>query len=195
MKPLGELLRLNKQIRTLGIDDAPFDKAHDAQVSFSGVMCSQTRFEGMIWGQIERDGLNSTEVLIEAILNSKFHPQTHAVLIDGLGLGGFNLVDLPHLASALDRPCIAVMRKPPDLAAIEAALEHLPHKAERLRRLKAAGEIHVSEPFVFQVQGADPEVIPALLEQVTDQGHVPEALRLAHLIGSAVKLGQSGRQA
>jgi hypothetical protein len=33
------------------------------------------------------------------------------------------------------------------------------------------------------------------LHRLSDRGHVPEALRLAHLIGSAVEKGESGRQA
>jgi hypothetical protein len=33
------------------------------------------------------------------------------------------------------------------------------------------------------------------LTQLTDTGHVPECLRLAHLIGSAVKTGTSGQRA
>lgn len=34
-----------------------------------------------------------------------------------------------------------------------------------------------------------------VLNRVTDTGKVPEALRLAHLIGSAVKTGQSSKRA
>jgi len=53
----------------------------------------------------------------------------------------------------------------------------------------------VRPPFVFQVRGADPDAIAAALARVTDRGNVPEALRLAHLVGAAVVRGESGRRA
>jgi endonuclease V-like protein UPF0215 family len=48
---------------------------------------------------------------------------------------------------------------------------------------------------VFQVCGGEVEEVAGLLARVTDQGQVPEALRLAHMIGSAVMMGESGRRA
>jgi endonuclease V-like protein UPF0215 family len=47
----------------------------------------------------------------------------------------------------------------------------------------------------FQVRGLEPTLVPPLLERLTDQGHVPEALRLAHLIARAIVTGESGRRA
>jgi len=61
--------------------------------------------------------------------------------------------------------------------------------------LRKAGAIHQAGPFVFQVAGAEPARIAPLLTRLTDRGNVPEALRLAHLIGSAVQQGESGRRA
>ena len=58
-----------------------------------------------------------------------------------------------------------------------------------------AGEIHAYAPFFFQVCGERPEIIAQALVQLTDRGKVPEALRLAHLIGAAVAGGESSSQA
>jgi len=46
-----------------------------------------------------------------------------------------------------------------------------------------------------QAKGCTPEAAARLLQKVTENGNVPEALRIAHLIGSAVKTGQSGKRA
>ena len=119
----------------------------------------------------------------------------HLVLLDGIAFGGFNLVDLPRLAHSLQRPCVSVMRKLPDLPAMERAARRLPRAPARLAILRRAGPIHVSGPFVYQVHGADPRDVAAALRRLTDTGHVPEALRLAHLIGGALAYGQSGRRA
>ncbi|MFP2934395.1 hypothetical protein ACLESO_56630 [Pyxidicoccus sp. 3LG] len=45
------------------------------------------------------------------------------------------------------------------------------------------------------MQGAEPPLVAEALARVTDRGNVPEPLRLAHLIGSAVVTGQSGQRA
>ncbi len=195
MKTLEELLRLDRTIRVIGFDDAPFEKRRGAPVNLAGIVCSQVRFEGMLWGEIKRDGDGATDAIIELLGGSKFADQVHLVLTDGLAFGGFNLIDLPRLAEELARPCVAVMRKLPDMDAIDRALSNF-EDAERRRDLIArAGEIHHHEPFYFQVAGAEPEIVGQALERLTDQGHVPEALRLAHIIGAAIKTGESSNRA
>ncbi len=83
----------------------------------------------------------------------------------------------------------------PDLAAVERALRRLPGAARRIDLLRRAGPIHVHGPITFQVRGGDPREIGPALHRLTDRGHVPEALRLAHLVGAAVVRGESGRRA
>ena len=192
---LEGLLRLKRTIRAIGFDDAPFTRQASEPVAVAGVVCAGTRFEGMVWTQVQPDGWDATEILSQTLLRSKFWPQVHVVLLDGISLGGFNVIDLPFLAKQLERPCVSVMRRLPNLEAIADAMRHLPQPERRLEILKRAGNIHAHPPFYFQVCGADSAVMAQVLGQLTDRGHVPEALRLAHLITSAVVKGESGRQA
>jgi endonuclease V-like protein UPF0215 family len=192
---LEALLRNHRTIRAIGFDDAPFTRHSGNPVGVAGVVCANTRFEGMVWGEIEADGWDATDILCELLLESKFLPQLHVVLLDGISLGGFNLINLPLLAQRLQRPCIAVMRRQPDLSGIKQAMQRLPELERRLEILRQAGSIYEYPPFYFQVCGADPQVSVQVLKRLTDCGHVPEALRLAHLIAAAVVKGESGRQA
>ena len=192
---LDFLLRHQRQIRVIGFDDAPFIRHTIKPVGVAGVICAGTRFEGMLWGYIQADGWDSTEKLSQLILNSKFHSQLHLVLLDGIGMGGFNLIDLPLLTQQVQLPCVAVMRKLPNLAKMKQAIYLLPQPERRLTLLERAGKIYAYPPFYFQVCELSPELTARVLQRVTDRGHVPEALRLAHLIGSAVEKGESGRQA
>jgi hypothetical protein len=192
---LADLLRLDRTIKVIGFDDAPFSRTSGSLVSIAGVVCGGTRFEGMVWGQVIPDGLDATDAICQLLIGGKFLPQLHLVLLDGIAFGGFNIIDLPELASRLQLPCVAVMRHQPDLAAVEKALSYLSESEYRLELLRRAGTIHVSEPFFFQVCGEQPEVIAAVLQRLTDTGKVPEALRLAHLIGAAVITGVSGSSA
>lgn len=191
---LETALRLGKGIRVAGVDDAPFSKQHDI-VNFSIMICQTTRFEGMLWGELDRDGHNATDAILHSLTTSKFLPQLHAVLLDGIALGGFNVVDLPTLSNRLQLPCITVMRKPPDMSAITSALNHFTDGADRLALMQQAGTIHHQAPFYFQAVGCSPTIAAQTLAACTDTGHVPEALRIAHLIGSAIKTGQSSKRA
>jgi endonuclease V-like protein UPF0215 family len=192
---LDFLLRHNRQIRVIGFDDAPFVRHTTEPVAIAGVVCNLTRFEGMLWGHIEADGWDSTEQLSQMLLASKFHPQLHLVLLDGIGMGGLNLIDLPNLAQQIQLPCVAVMRQLPKLEKMKAAISLLPDPAKRLQILAKAGTIHVQPPFYFQVCGLSASLTAKILQRLTDTGNVPEALRLAHLITSAVINGESGKRA
>lgn len=182
-------------LRAVGFDDAPFTRGRRGLVGIAGVVCAGTRFEGLVWGRVRQDGWNATAELVRLLRGGKFLPQLHLVLLDGIAFGGFNVVDLSALAAALGRPCVAVMRRPPDLPAVEAAARRLPRPAARLAALARAGPVHRLGGFCFQVQGSDPEPTAGALARLTDRGAVPEPLRLAHLIGAAVRTGESGRRA
>ena len=192
---LEALVRQKKKIRAIGFDDSPFKRHQPGKVNISGVVCANTRFEGMVWGAVEVDGHDATETVCQLLIGKKFLPQLHLVLLDGIGFGGFNLIDLPQLNRRLNLPCVAVMRKRPNLMKMKDAMSRLPNYESRLWLLQQAGEIYAYPPFFFQVCGARSEIIARALPQLTDRGKVPEALRLAHLIGAAVINGESGSSA
>ncbi len=186
---------LGRTLRAVGLDDAPFRRGRRGEVGVAGVVCAGTRFEGLLMGAVRQDGRGATDELCRLLLGGKFLPQLHLVLLDGIAFGGLNLVDLEALSQRLRRPCVAVMRRRPELAAMERAVRRLPGAERRLAMLRRAGPVHEHPPFVFQVRGADPGEIAAALARVTDRGNVPEPLRLAHLVGAAVVRGVSGRRA
>lgn len=193
---LESLLRLRRTIRVIGFDDAPFSRSEKGgNVFIAGVVCAGTRFEGMVWGQVQQDGWDATDTVCKLLLGKKFLPQLHIVLLDGIAFGGFNVIDLPKLSQELALPCVAVMRRKPNLAAVEQAIYRLPQPERRQELLHRAGTIYEYPPFCFQVCGASAEVTFSVLQRLTDCGKVPEALRLAHLIGAAVVKGESGSSA
>lgn len=192
---LEALIRQKKQIRVIGFDDTPFKRHQKHKVNIAGIICANTRFEGMVWGAVEVDGCDATDAICQLLIGRKFLPQLHLILIDGIGFGGFNLVNLPQLAQRLELPCVAIMRKLPNLKKMTTAMSRLPNYEQKLTILQQAGQIYTFQPFFFQVSGATPEITAQALRQLTDCGKVPEALRLAHLIGAAVINGESGSQA
>lgn len=195
VRPLEDLLRLKRTIRVIGFDDAPFQKETGSPVNIAGVVCSDTRFEGMLWGEVTKDGTDATEVLVKLLQSSKFYEQINVVLIDGIAVGGFNIINLPELSNELNRPCLAMMRKYPDLQAVNNALMNFSDYQQRKQLIVNAGKIYSHQTFYYQVSGCNPYTAADVLEHITDRGHVPEALRLAHLIGSAIMTGESSSRA
>jgi len=195
LRDLERLLRRGRRVRVVGFDDGPFDACGKAAVHLAGVVCEDTRFEGMVWGEVTRDGFDATDVIESMLSGSKFLPQLHLLLLDGIAVGGFNVVDITALSDRLALPCIAVMRRMPDLERVRSAMAGLAGFPARLQTLQRAGPIHELAGFHFQVSGADAGTAARLLERLTDRGRVPEALRIAHLIGAAVERGVSGHRA
>jgi uncharacterized protein len=193
---LATLLRHGRRVRTIGIDDGPFRRGSRGPVLVVGAIYAGAEFEGLLSTRVRQDGWNATTQLARMLLGSKFHAQLHLVLLDGITLGGFNVVDLPRLADEVQLPCAAVMRRPPDLPAVRRALARLPGKERRLHLVERAGPIHSAGGAVcFQVAGADPEPVREALLASLVHGQVPECLRGAHLIASGLENGQSGRRA
>ena len=194
MKSLKKLLELKKSIRVLGFDDVPFE-FNDLKTNIIGSFCINTKFEGMLFSEVDKDGNNSTDVLIETISKSKFYDQTNIILLDGIAFGGFNVIDINKLFDNLKIPVVSLMRKLPDLKKIEKALNNLPDCKEKINLLKKAGEIYNFHPFYFQVAGEEKDIINETLIQLTTNSNIPEALRISHLIGSSLKTGESSRRA
>ena len=144
---LKTLIRQRKQIRVIGFDDAPFKRHQKERANISGIVCANTRFEGMVWGTVEVDGYDATDIICQLLMGKKFLPQLHLILLDGIGFGGFNLVNLPLLAQKLNLPCVSMMRKMPNLEKMKQAMSRLPNYEQRLITLQQAGKIHAFEPF------------------------------------------------
>ncbi len=193
---LAKRLHSGHTIRAIGFDDARYrDKTPGEPVHVAGVVCRGTRFEGMVWGCTTKDGATATDEIIRLLRDSKFAEQVHIVLLDGLTMGGCNVVDLPRLAAEVAAPAVAVMRHRPNLERFKYVVDRLPDPEERWRRVLAAGPIHEIGQSVFQVSGEEPETVARVLKRLTIEGKVPEALRLAHLIGAAITTGESGKRA
>ena len=178
----------------MGIDDSPFSKEQMQPVLVSGVICSRTKFEGMVRTYIQKDGMDATAKLIAMIVNSKFHRQIHAVLLDGVTMGGFNVIDVPHLAEQIQKPCISIMRKRANEEDIYHALQSFPDRDERMHIIRSAGTIYKHDNIYFQSHRCDAKTAKALITYTTETGYIPEPLRMAHLINSAIVLGQSNKR-
>ena len=61
------LPRAGRTLRVIGFDDVPWRHRRKATVGVVGAVCAGTRFEGMVYGTVRRDGWRATSAL-EALL-------------------------------------------------------------------------------------------------------------------------------
>ena len=176
----------------IGFDDAPFERDHRSNVRIVGAVFSGPRLEGVLSGRVRRDGVNATRVLATLVRESRFYPQLHAVLLQGIALGGFNVVDLHALQGALGLPVVVIARRRPDLTAIRHALcTRVPGGPRKWRLIERAGPMERIGMLYVQYAGAGRPQVEALLARSCLHSTVPEPLRVAHLIAGGIELGQS----
>lgn len=180
----------------VGFDDAPFERAHRGDVMVVGAVYAAARLEGVLATRVRRDGANATRALAECVRRSRFRPQLHAVLLQGIAFAGFNVVDLAALHERLSLPVLVVTRRKPDLAKIRRALlEHVPGGARKWRLIERAGPMEPAAGVWVQRAGLSPGEARTLVKRFARNGRLPEPLRAAHLIAGGIAAGESRHRA
>jgi len=176
----------------VGFDDAPFDRERRGDVAIIGAVFNRSRLEGVIKGEVRRDGANSTSKIARLIERSRFGPSLQAVLLQGVTFAGFNVVDLTLLSERLGLPVVAVCRRKPDLVKIRRALlGSVPGGRRKWRVIERLGAARKHRSVYVQHAGISWERAVALVDRFAINSHLPEPLRTAHLIAGAVALGES----
>jgi len=176
----------------LGIDDSPFSRNHRGDVAIVGTVFARTRLDGVLIGRVRRDGRNATQAVAGLLSRSLFVGHVRAVLLQGIAVAGFNVIDIHLLHAQLGLPVLVVARRQPDFDAIRRALlSRVPGGTAKWRLIERAGEIEPLRGVFVQRAGLDLHQARALLEATTLHGTLPEPLRVAHLIAGALATGHS----
>jgi uncharacterized protein len=186
---------VKSQVRVLGIDDAPFS-FRDGKVPMVGVVVRLPGYvEGVMISEVTVDGDDADRSIIDLISRSRYRDQIKLVMIDGAAVGGFNVVDIDLLSKATGIPFCTVTRDRPDLDSIKTALlKHFPDWQKRSETVERHEQIEVRTehgPLFVSIAGSSLEDTEQLLRHSTIQGTIPEPLRLAHLIATAMVKGES----
>lgn len=182
---------LKREIRVLGIDDAPFDKFKDKDVLLVGTFFRGGSFiDGIVSTKVKVDGSDATHKIAELVKKTKFYPQLRAIMLDGIAVGGFNVVDIVKIYQKTKVPVIVVIRKYPDFKKIEHALIKL-KKASKIKLLRRAGQIHKAGNIYMQFAGTTQEQAREMLKITCTRSFIPEPVRVAHIIASGITFGES----
>jgi endonuclease V-like protein UPF0215 family len=173
-------------------DDGPFARDHTGRVPVVGTVYADLRLDGVLSDAIDKDGDDAAETLERMIRTSRFDAHIRLVMLQGIALGGFNVVDVFELHHRLGRPVLVVSRRRPDLQALRRALlDHIPSGAAKWRIIERLGPMEPAGRVFVQRVGLTHAAALETVERFAVHGHVPEPLRCAHLIAGALVEGQS----
>lgn len=188
---------MKKQVRVCGIDDAPFVFGdRDAKAMVVGtIVRTPTYLEGVLKFEVSVDGDDSTAQIERAISGSRFRDQIRALLIDGIALGGFNIVDIEALGETLEMPVITVTRDRPNIESIRSALsKYFDDWEERLEKISRLPSMELStehNPIYVSYASISRKEAEKIIRYSTVRGAIPEPIRMAHIIASGVVRGES----
>ncbi len=187
---------MKKNIRILGVDDAPFRRDRDDQTELvMTVMRMDFKIEGIIIRKIMLDGYDSTDAIID-ILNHDMGESVNLVMTDGITFGGMNICDLDEVYEESQRPVVSVTRREPDREALISAIEKHHSEPQRgidiIRRSRIEKiEIGNRKSIYVNLKGIEISEARRIIEKTRKEGLMPEPVRISHLIGSAIKYGKS----
>ncbi|MGA8664929.1 MAG: DUF99 family protein [Thermoplasmata archaeon] len=174
----------------VGVDDGAFTREDTWAPVAAVAVAAPDRVEAMRVGRVRVDGRGAATEIVRLVRATGGLEGLRAVLLDGAVVGGFNVVDLDAVHAALGVPIVAVTRHRPDFPGILAALRKwFPRDAAARWKLLRAHRLYALPfadlPLLVATVGCGRADAAVLVRKTTVRGHVPEPIRLAHLVASA----------
>jgi endonuclease V-like protein UPF0215 family len=175
----------------IGFDDAPFPANHVGNVKVVGTVYARLQLDGVLIGEVKKDGLDAAKNLVALISQSRFAQSIQLIMLQGIALAGFNVVDVFHMHEQLELPILVVSRRLPNMIAIREALFKMRGGRRKWALIEQLGPMEAVAQVYVQRVGLTLEQAETVVRQFTTAGHIPEPLRIAHLIAGAITNGQS----
>lgn len=190
-----DIRSLKREIRIIGWDDAPFNKKDRTVAIFGAIFRGGFWMDGLLSTSVRIDGDDSTKRISDSINNARHKEQLRIIMLDGITLGGFNVVDIEKLHKETGMGVIAIARKMPEFAKIKKALDNLKGGAKKWALIKKAGTPFKTKTgeggIYYQVCGINRKDAEDVIKLSSTRALIPEPLRVAHLIASGVVKGES----
>ena len=185
-------MTLKRFSNVIGFDDAPFVRNDLGPVTVVGAVYARLRLDGVLFGRISRDGADATQTLIRMVSRSKFSEHAQLIMLQGITMAGFNVVDAIRLHDRLGLPVLVIARRRPDMTAVRDALVHrLTGGKEKWALIERLGPMEPVENVFVQRVGLSFEQTEVVIKHFAVHSHIPEPIRTAHLIAGALVDGQS----
>ena len=193
----GGIKGVKDEIRVIGIDDGPFDPDEDRECILVGAIYrGNYSLEGVEATWIEVDGMDATERIIGLVMESRHRGQLRSIMLNGITFAGFNVADPFLISERTELPVIAIIEKEPDFEKIMKALRNLEDYRPRWQIIKRAGKPMPliipprRRPIYVQAVNISLDLARDVIEKTRNRSAIPEPLRVAHLISSALRKAQ-----
>jgi endonuclease V-like protein UPF0215 family len=186
---------MKKQIRLLGIDDSPFSFKNKYCTVIGVVMRGGSYIESVLKNQISIDGNDATSICKKMIKKTRHRAQLRSMLLDGIALGGFNVVNIREIFDDTSLPVVTITRDKPDFDKIRIALRSNFEDWKNRMNIIMDGALHEIKtrhnPIYIKCVGLTIEEAKEIIKLSTIRGVIPEPIRVAHLIASGITRGES----
>ncbi len=193
MSTIGKFRVIKPEIRVLGVDDGIFKPHTKGFVPVVGVVFRGGYWlDGVMHVKVRIDGFEATRKIASMIMSSPHYKQLRVIMLNGVTIAGFNVVDIKKLSLDTGLPVITVTRDKPNFDEIHNALKKLPRSEERWKAILNAGELYEvslhggKSKIYMQISGISTEDARKILQLTSTRSYIPEALRVAHLIASGL---------
>lgn len=177
-------------IRVFGIAES-FIKT-DATSNLAGVVMRRDLIiDGIVFSDVTIKGNDSTQKIL-SMFHSLKRNDINCIMLDGLIISIYNIIDAEDLAEKTGVPVIAITFRPS--VGLEQTLErHFPHdskqKLEQYRRLGQREKIQLrtGKSIYVRYWGIGSREAIVIVNAFTLQGAIPEPIRIAKLAARAIK--------
>jgi endonuclease V-like protein UPF0215 family len=178
-----------KGLRGLAIAES-FHQNSEKSILSGLVMRRDFVIDGFVFGTATLDGDDATESILK-MYDELNRPDISFVLISGLILSLYNIVDIKKIHEKLQIPIIGVTYN--ESKGIDSAIKHhfpesYESKLKQYQKLDKRDKItlHTSSDIFVRRQGCNLHEVKRLLNELTIQGSFPEPLRVAQLLAKSL---------
>jgi hypothetical protein len=175
-------------VRALGVAES-FRRDADRSTVAGAVVRASRVADGFAFSTATVGGVDATDAVIDCY-DRLDRADVRYVLVAGLALSWYNVVDLPAVRAAVDRPVLAVTFE--DSAGLVEPLreqfegEALDRRLETYRRQPERVPVDLDDGRVYvRAVGLDDETARRVVRAFTPEGGRPEPVRVARLVARA----------
>ncbi len=177
-----------KGTRVLGIAES-FRKTSACSTLAGVVMRRDLVIDGMVFGNVTIEGNDATQNILSMYKSLKRN-DINCIMLDGLIISMYNIIDGEELKENTDVPVIAVTFK--DSEGLESTIQHhfsndFKLKVEQYRKLGQRDKIllKTGKKLFVRSWGISSEETSTIVNCFTLQGSIPEPIRIAKLAARA----------
>lgn len=180
-----------KGIRGLSIAES-FSQNSQKSILAGIVMRRDLIIDGFVFGKTTLSGNDATDEILK-MYEKLNRPDISYLLISGVIISLYNIIDIKKLHEKLKIPVIAITYN--DSSGIEDALKHhfnadAKSKINEYKKLEERTKIKLKTNFDVYIrnEGCSLSDVQKLLNELTLQGSIPEPIRVAQLLARTILL-------